>query len=350
MSLDKEIIAFKFAFNKPHTSNDKQLLANEAYNIGPQLDTSIIFGQKPQVNPPSNYYDNDGIAERVRLPLEFVPGTDTSNGRHTFQARLPEDYEISSSNPKAGTGFFKNNQVLQFTTGSVQIISQFIGGNSYGASLFDQNSNNIPLLDQRQWIYYPLGGLVYQENPPSLGNSPQNPGFLDCWIYIGDTAEELIASGSSNITGSISGSLETRANNSLVLGDTTILNLSGSAVVSASSTGPTEVKYTLERGLVEEDRKLILLADLGGPFESYDGAYRELGFMKNVFVTSSTWYTDNTKTSKIVEKLIDFNSNLTLNQITYNVYEQDGTTIKTTVIDTITNQGIFEVSRQRNVF
>jgi hypothetical protein len=348
MSIDREITAFKFAFNRPQTSNDKQLLANEAYGVGPQLDTSIIFGQKPLVNPPANYYDNDGIAEKIRLHLEFVPGTDTSAGRHTFQAKLPPDYEISSSNPKAGSGFFKSNQVLQFTTGSVQIISNFIGGNAYGANLFDQNGNNIPLLDQRQWIYYPLGGLVYQETPPALGDSPQNPGFLDCWIYIGDTAEELITSGSA-ISGSISGSLETRVNNQLVLEDTTILNLAGSAVVSASATGPTETTYTLERGLVEEDRKLILLADLGGPFESYDGAYREFGFINNVFVTSSIWYTDNTKSSKIIEKLIDYNQNKSINQVTYIVYEQDGITPKTTVVDSVVNQGPFEISRTRSI-
>jgi hypothetical protein len=102
-------------------------------------------------------------------------------------------------------------------------------------------------------------------------------------------------------------------------------------------------------GLLETDRKLILLAD-DGPFEGYPGAYRECLMFNNVFPSASIWYTDNTKTAKIVEQsLVYSQSNIVPDQNIYRVYNLDGVTVKTTVIDTIAYSGIFETSRTRVV-
>jgi hypothetical protein len=351
MSLNEALIAFKKLFNKPHTSNDKQLLANEGYYVGFQQDTSTIFAERPDTNPPGgsfqtntgSFYFNDGVAEKVRLVLDFVPGTDTSTGRHGFQAKLPPDYEVSSSNPKAGTGFFKNNQVLQYTTGSLQIISPFVGGGGYEAILRDKNTAQIPLLDPREWILYEFGGLVYQETPPGLGDVPSNPGFLDCWIYIGQMANEL--------TGAISASnLTTQVNDTTITTNTQLINISGSksTIVSASLSGGTNVTYHID-ALQEDTRALILLADAGGPFERYPGGFREITYVNKVFPSTKIWYKDNTKAEKIIEKIITYNPNKTPNQVVWNIYHEDGVSVKTTATDTIfyASGSVFETTRTR---
>lgn len=335
MALNQALIAFKKLFNRPHTSNDKQLLANEGFFVGFQQDTSTIFAERPAATPPGSpfqvntgsFFSNDGVTEKVRLTLEFVSGTDTANGRHGFRAKLPSDYETSSSNPKAGTGFFKNDQVLQFTTGSVQIVTEFVGGGGYQPVLRNKTLAQIPLLDPREWILYEFGGLVYQETPPATGDVPTNPGFVDCWIYIGDMA--------SDVTSSVSASgITTRINGTNLSTNTQVINLSGS-IVSGSVSGGTNVTYTFD-ALKADDRVHILLSD-GGPFERYlSGSFREVTYMNKIFPSSSVWYEDSSKTKKIVEKIWFYNTNKTVNTIVRNVYSTDGTTILTTATDTIT--------------
>lgn len=353
MTLNQALIAFKKLFNRPHTSNDKQLLANEGQFVGFQQDTSTIFGERPAATPPGgsfqtntgSFYTNDGVTEKVRLTLEFVSGTDTANGRHGFQARLPSDYEASSSNPKAGTGFFKNSQLLQITTGSLQIVTEFVGSKGYQAILRNKNLTQIPLLDPREWLLYEFGGLVYQETPPATGTSDLNPGFLDCWIYIGDMASE--------ITSSVSASgVTTQLNDTNLTTNTEVINISGSTtglvpLVSASVAGGTDVTYTFD-ALQEDSRALVLLAECGGPYERYlSGSFKETLYINKVFPSSSIWYVDSSKTQKIYERVITYNPNKTPATVIRRVYNPDGVTVKTTATDTITYTGVVESSRTR---
>jgi hypothetical protein len=114
-------------------------------------------------------------------------------------------------------------------------------------------------------------------------------------------------------------------------------------VVTANPTGLDGYKHA-------ELRQLIHLADgVGGPFEGFTtGAYREYtGSM--IFPTKVTWYTNPTKTKKIVEKQITYNSNLAPTLIIWNVYFNDGVNVAATATDTITNSGPFEVSRVRTI-
>jgi hypothetical protein len=357
MALNQALIAFKKLFNRPHTSNDKQLLANEGLFVGFQQDTSTIFAERPSPSPPGgsfqtntgSFYTNDGVTEKIRLVLEFVSGTDTANGRHGFRAKLPPDYEVSSSNPKAGSGFFVNDQILQITTGSLQVVTPFVGGPGYEAILRDKNGTQIPLLDPREWIIYEFGGVVYQETPPSTGDIAENPGFLDCWIYIGDMASEI--SGST-----VSGSgtpIETQVNDTSLTANTQLINISGSraSIVSASVSGGTDVTYVID-ALQDDSRALVILADCGGPFERYvSGSFREITYVNKVFPSTKIWYADNSKSHKIIEKIITYNSNRTPNTIVWNVYEEDGITIRTTATDIIAydSGSILETSRTRTI-
>jgi hypothetical protein len=94
-------------------------------------------------------------------------------------------------------------------------------------------------------------------------------------------------------------------------------------------------------------RQLIHLADGGGPFESFtSNAYREV--TGTAFPSSIIWYTDNTKTSKIISKDYTYNGALP-NTITWKVYATDGSTVLATVTDTLTYVNAFEVSRIRTI-
>lgn len=95
-------------------------------------------------------------------------------------------------------------------------------------------------------------------------------------------------------------------------------------------------------------RQLIHLADGGGPFEGFaSGAVEDQGPVP--FPTASIWYTDSSRTKKIVEQLVTYNGNMTVATEQWKAYDVDGTTVLATVTDTITYQGVFETSRTRTI-
>jgi hypothetical protein len=100
----------------------------------------------------------------------------------------------------------------------------------------------------------------------------------------------------------------------------------------------------------EKLRQLIHLADgVGGPFEGFlSGAYREVTGAA-LTPTNITWYTDITKSSKIVQKTISYNGVLQPDVISWTSYAPDGVTIFAVVVDVITYNIIFETSRLRTV-
>jgi hypothetical protein len=189
---DQALIAFKHIFLKPHTNPNFQKLANEALDVSFSTSVRSIFAEPITSTPTPIYYWTDGVIEYVRLELEYIPGTDTSNGRHGFTCHLPSDYTANTSNPKAGLFPFTDGGSLQGSNGLVQIVSEGIGGDSFRQELFDKTGTKIFPLDARDWILYPYGGIVFQNDPPSSGDSNQNPGFVDAYIYIGAMTAEVI--------------------------------------------------------------------------------------------------------------------------------------------------------------
>lgn len=98
-------------------------------------------------------------------------------------------------------------------------------------------------------------------------------------------------------------------------------------------------------------RQLIHFID-SGPAEGFaSGAYKEV--TGGVFPTSVIWYTDATKTSKIVEKTITRSgggaTNVKPTPVVWKIYDTDGTTVLATVSDAITYSGVFETSRTRTI-
>lgn len=85
-----------------------------------------------------------------------------------------------------------------------------------------------------------------------------------------------------------------------------------------------------------------------GPAEGFaTGAYCENLPAGDPFPTSITWWTSSAKTSMIVEELITYNANNTVDTDTWHIYDTDGTTLLGTVVDTISYSGVFETSRTR---
>lgn len=96
------------------------------------------------------------------------------------------------------------------------------------------------------------------------------------------------------------------------------------------------------------DLAMLLFYVDDGPVEGFAGAYKEI--VGSPWPTSITWYTDNTKAKKIVEKTIVRSAEQAPTSITWVLYEADGVTPKKTAADTITNTGapaVFESTRDR---
>lgn len=82
------------------------------------------------------------------------------------------------------------------------------------------------------------------------------------------------------------------------------------------------------------------------------GRYKETSYTSNVFPSQIIWYTDGTKTSKLIEKNISYGpaTKKFVVGIEWKIY--DGTapgTLVRTITDTITRSGIIEISRTRTV-
>ena len=209
----KILIAIKKLVGKAHTSNDKDL-ANEGLPSGLTVSSNTVFGE---VIPTTANQSSDalytiltgsgitgnGQVEYLRFQASFIAGSDTSSGRHSFELKLPADYEANSKNPLAGTYPYKNNQSINITSGSLQMVppsyasgyevKPFSGGNTT-----KDNGTQIPVLDARDWNLDYFNGILFQQDPPGTGDHSDNPDFVQGYLYIGKYLSEVVTSGSSS--------------------------------------------------------------------------------------------------------------------------------------------------------
>jgi len=216
-------VTLKKLNGKAHTSNDKGLI-NESLSSGMTMSYSTIFGESVPAEPnQSSYYDNvDDKVEYIRLLAEFIPGTDTSVGRHSFSLKLPSDYETNSSNPKAGTYPFLNSQELHTTKGKLQLVPTSFGNEYEAKPYYDDGTETlIPLMDQRNWTLDYFNGIFFQQDPPGTGAHSQNPVYIDALIYIGDMLDDVVDNISAGGSGSSSaGSATLREKNIYMVAST----------------------------------------------------------------------------------------------------------------------------------
>ena len=195
VSATERDLALKKIVGKAHTSPDKEI-ANEALSSGLTISAQTVFGEQVPSTPSktSFYTITGGVAEYVRLPVTFIPGTDTDQGRHSFSVRLPDDYVANSSNPKAGTGFFVNGQEIYETLGGIQLIPTTFGADYEAIPHYGDISalERVYPLDERDWSLDYFNGVFFQQDPPGTGAHAQNPTYIDAFIYIGDTLDTVI--------------------------------------------------------------------------------------------------------------------------------------------------------------
>ena len=212
----KIFIAIKKLVGKAHTSNDKDV-ANEGLPSGITVSSNTVFGESiPTTVNQSNDalfailtgsgITGNGQVEYLRFQSVFIAGTDTSSGRHGFELKLPADYETHSKNPLAGTYPFKNNQSINITSGSLQLIPASYSS-AYEAKAFSggnttkDNGTQIPVLDARDWSLDYFNGVFFQQDPPGTGDHSDNPDYVQAYLYIGKYLDEKILSASSDTSG-----------------------------------------------------------------------------------------------------------------------------------------------------
>ena len=194
----QRLISLKKLAGKAQTSNDKDL-ANEALPSGVTMTSETVFGETIPTNPSSTaLYDITGKVEYLRLPVTFIAGSDTLSGRHGFELKLPSDYEANSSNGNAGTYPFLNDQPINITSGSLQLIPTSFS-NSYEAKPFYGGTSakgsvtQIPILDARDWYFDYFNGILFQQDPPGTGDHSDNPDYVEAYLYIGDMLNTVVA-------------------------------------------------------------------------------------------------------------------------------------------------------------
>lgn len=195
LSSDSKIaISLKKLQGKAHTKNANELY-NEGLPTGITMDSSTVFGETPPMNPQSNLYQiTNDIVEKVRLKVEFIPGSDSNIGRHGFKLSLADDYETLSSNPKKGIAPFTNGQDLVSSFGQLQLVPpsfdyRYEAVPYYGDGI---SLSAIPLADPRDWNLDYFNGVFFQQDPPGTGDHSQNPTFVDAYLYIGSTLKTLV--------------------------------------------------------------------------------------------------------------------------------------------------------------
>lgn len=129
------------------------------------------------------------------------------------------------------------------------------------------------------------------------------------------------------------------------------INLTGSGVsgsVSSSMYGD-KVTYTIP-GV---DYRQIVFLEKNGPFEHFatPDMYHSCTYYPTIpIISASTWFTNVSMSNKIYETIYKTrNSKKQATEIIYNVYNEDGITIKTTATDIVTYNGIVESNRLRTV-
>ena len=205
-STTERLIALKKLAGKAQTSNDKGL-ANEGLPSGLTVSFGTVFGEEITTSPSnSSLYTITGKVEYVRFPVAFIAGSDTSSGRHGFELKLPSDYESNSSNPSAGTYPYKNNQVINITSGSLQLVptsfaTAYEAKPYYGGSATKGSGTQIPVLDARDWYLDYFNGVFFQQDPPGTGDHSNNPDYVEGYLYIGNYLDTVI----ENTAGSAGG-------------------------------------------------------------------------------------------------------------------------------------------------
>ena len=193
-STSRIAISLKKLQGKAHTKNESELY-NEGLPSGITMDSSSVFGQRPPSPPNTNLGDiTENIVEKVRLKCTFIPGSDSNAGRHGFQLSLLDDYETTSTNPKAGQAPFLNGSEIVASNATLQLVPPQYDYRYEARPYYGDVANltTIPLTDPRDWNLDYFNGVLFQQDPPGTGDHAENPTYIDAYLYIGDYLVGLV--------------------------------------------------------------------------------------------------------------------------------------------------------------
>ena len=248
-------IAVKKVLGKAHTSNLKEI-DNENFPSNTQATTQTTFGESvPNTVDTTSFFSiQSGTVEYIEFDVNYILGTDYDEDSHTgtggsessdntyhgYYLSLPSDYEVSSSNSNAGTGFFVNSQEIYDTRGKLQLVPPFLSNaaaNKYNLSLYDQNGDRIFPADNIDWNIDYYNGVIFVQDP----QTSKVPTTARAFLYVGQMADEVI----DGISGG-GGSITVKDEGSTLTTTATSLDFVGAGVTATNSGG--DVTVTINGG------------------------------------------------------------------------------------------------------
>ena len=203
-STTERLISLKKLAGKAQTSNLKGL-SNEGLPSGVTISFETVFGENITKEPSDTaLYTITGQVEYLRFPTEFIAGTATADGRHGFELRLPDNYNNDSSNPNAGTYPYQSGQIVNITSGALQMVPPSFAADYEakpyygGGAVVKDDGTRIYLLDERDWYLDYFNGVFFQQTPPGTGADPENPDYVEGYLYIGDYLDTAPSGGGIN--------------------------------------------------------------------------------------------------------------------------------------------------------
>ena len=177
---------------------------------GLQVAAQSTFSQDIPASPSKTLWTVQGTnstAEYVEFVLQPITGSTydansfdpdaqaQSSGPHAYRLVMTGNYESLTDNTKAGEGYYKNDQILHWTLGGLQLLSPGFSNdvpNPYTISVYsgpDDINDEIPLLDETDWYVDYFSGILFIQDYDSGKVPTRAKGF----IYTGKMLNESLA-------------------------------------------------------------------------------------------------------------------------------------------------------------
>jgi hypothetical protein len=221
---------------------------------GLQISAKSAFGEDIPDSPSKTLWTTQGTddtVEYVEFVIQAVTGSTydansydsdasaQSSGNHAYRLVMTGNYEALTNNTGAGNNYFKNNQILHWTLGGLQLISPGFSNNipnPYALSIYSGSrdvDDEIPLLDETDWYIDYFSGILFLQDYDASKIPTRAKGF----IYTGQMLNEKI----SGLGGGVSGA----AVGWVASGNSTI-STTGSLLVGTNTATPSnaDISFT----------------------------------------------------------------------------------------------------------
>ena len=192
------------------------------------------------------YFDlvaiGDGNYDADELATDGGDSTQAS-ASHAYYARLPSNYETTSSNPNRGSGSFTNSARLYSSRGGLQIVPPFVtdaglpgagGSNRYYVELYTGDptnpSNLISSTDPMDWEVDYYAGILFIQDSAS-----DAPVTASAYLYTGKYLDEKISDLSASIGAGGGTDIVVKDEGSNITTAASSFNFVGASVVASNS-------------------------------------------------------------------------------------------------------------------